>query len=434
MKEKSGKISVSIISLGCSKNTVDSEVLLKQLDAAGFTLLSEENAYNASAIIINTCGFINDAKQESIDTILEFVEEKKKGKVKKVIVMGCLSQRYKDELLNAIPGIDGCFGVNSFQEIMQQFKFDLRNDLLNQRILTTPSHYAYLKIAEGCDRTCSFCAIPSIRGKHVSRTMSSLVEEAEFLADKGVKELILVAQDLTYYGIDIYKKQKLADLLSKLTKIEKVKWIRLHYAYPKGFPMDVLDVIVQHENVCKYLDIPFQHINDELLKSMKRGNNSKQTYALIENIRKKVPGIAIRTSLIVGYPGETKKQFKELCDFVKEMQFDRLGVFTYSHEENTPAFQLKDTVSQKEKEERMLHLMQIQENISFKLNNKKIGKTLKVFIDREEEGVFVGRTEFDSPEIDNEVLIEKTEKQIKRGNFYSVKIKSADSFDLFGTL
>jgi len=434
MKEKPGKISVSIISLGCSKNTVDSEVLLRQLDAAGFTLLPEEKAFDASAIIINTCGFINDAKQESIDTILECVEEKKKGIVKKVFVMGCLSQRYKDELIKAIPDIDGCFGVNSFQEIMQQFKLDLRKDLLNQRILMTPPHYAYLKIAEGCDRTCSFCAIPSIRGKHVSRTMSSLVEEAEFLADKGVKELILLAQDLTYYGIDIYKKQKLADLLSKLSKIDKIKWIRLHYAYPKGFPMDVLDVMVQHENVCKYLDIPFQHINDELLKSMRRGNNYKQTYALIENIRNKVPGIALRTSLIVGYPGETKKQFDELCDFVKEIQFDRLGVFTYSHEENTPAFRLKETVSQKEKEERLLHLMQIQENISFKLNSNKIGRTLKVLVDKEEEGIFVGRTEFDSPEIDNEVLIENTGTQIQIGEFYCVKIKSADSFDLFGIL
>lgn len=420
---------IHIVTLGCSKNLVDSEALMRQLEAGGY-MVHHDSEVTDGTVIINTCGFINDAKEESVNTILSFAEARKTGKIEKLLVMGCLAQRYKKELEAEIHEVDGFFGVADLEKILLSIGTDLKKDLIGERVLTTPSHYAYLKISEGCDRTCSFCAIPLIRGKHVSRTIESLVKEAENLAKKGVKELILIAQDLTYYGLDIYQKRMLANLLSKVEKVEGIEWIRLHYAYPAGFPEEVLDLMAGSSKICKYLDIPVQHISDAMLKSMRRGHNAQQTRELLRKMREKVPGIVLRTSLIIGYPGETKKDFEELKLFIREFQFERLGVFTYSHEENTHAFDLKDNVSASVKKARAAELMEIQEQISLELNHQRIGKILKTIIDRKEGEFWVGRSCYDSPEVDNEILIPGSFPLVK-GNFYNVWITSAEAFDLF---
>lgn len=434
MKTKKNQIKINVITLGCSKNLVDSEVLLRQLNYGHFTVTHDSDQFDHDIVIINTCGFINDAKQESIDTILNVVAAKKKGLVKKVIVSGCLSARYFEQLKKEIPGVDAYFGVNDFKGLLNLIGADFRKELLGERSLTTPSHYAYLKIAEGCDRKCSFCAIPLIRGKHISKTVEELVKEAIFLRDQGVKELILIAQDLTYYGVDIYKKRNLAFLLEQLSQIKGIEWIRLQYAYPAAFPDDVLETIRDHNNICNYLDIPFQHINSRILKSMERGIVRNNTLKLIEKIRKTIPGIALRTSLIVGYPGETEKEFNELLKFISDVKFDRLGVFTYSHEESTAAFLLKDNVSQKIKQQRAEELMNMQQDISFQKNIGLVGKELKVIIDRREGEYFIGRTEFDSPEVDNEVLIKSSIKGNIIGQFRNVKITDAEAYDLYADI
>jgi ribosomal protein S12 methylthiotransferase len=434
LKTKKTPVKINVITLGCSKNLVDSEVLLRQLNYGQFKVTHDSDQFNHDIVIINTCGFINDAKQESIDTILNVVAAKKQGLVKKVIVSGCLSARYFDQLKKEIPEVDAYFGVNDFKGILSLIGSDFRHELLGERNITTPSHYAYLKIAEGCDRKCSFCAIPLIRGKHISKTVEELVKEATFLRDQGVKELILIAQDLTYYGVDIYKKRNLAFLLEKLSQLEGIEWIRLQYAYPAAFPDDILEAIRDHKNICKYLDIPFQHINSKILKSMERGIDKSNTLKLIEKIRNTIPGIALRTSLIVGYPGETEKEFKELLHFVSDVKFDRLGVFTYSHEESTAAFLLNDDVSQKVKQQRAEELMSIQQEISFQKNSSLIGKELKVIIDRKEGEYFIGRTEFDSPEVDNEVLIKSSIKANIIGQFRNVRVTDAEAHDLYAEL
>ena len=427
------KKKINIITLGCSKNLVDSEVLMGQLKANNVSVTHQSDE-KANIIIINTCGFIEDAKQESIDTIFQFVEAKKNGIIEKVFVMGCLSERYKSTLKNEIPEVDGFFGVNELPEIIDAIGAKYNKGQIENRIITTPSHYAYLKISEGCDRKCSFCAIPLIRGKHISKPIEVIVSEAKSLVSKGVKELILIAQDLTYYGVDIYKKQKLAQLIIELEKIQGVEWIRLHYTYPASFPDDVLDVISKSTKVCSYIDIPLQHISDNILKSMKRGITADGTRKLIDKIRRKIPKIAIRTTMMVGYPGETDKDFSELIDFIQKYKFERLGVFTYSAEEDTFADILNDDVPKLLKKQRADKIMEIQEKISFELNNQKVGKTFKVLIDREEGNYYIGRTEFDSPEVDNEVLVEKDDIEIIPGNFYFVKIIKADYFDLYGQI
>ena len=425
---------INIITLGCYKNLVDSEGLLGQLKAHGFEVLHESNENNYDTVIINTCGFIGDAKEESIQTILQFAKAKKQGLIKKIFVVGCLTERYKEELKKEIPEADYFLGINKTEEILKILKSKDHSLLTGERIITTPSHYAYLKIADGCNNKCSFCAIPIIRGKHISRSIEDIVKEANYLADKGVKEIILIAQDLTYYGIDNYKKRSITRLVEELLKIKKIEWIRLQYAYPTDFPMDLLDVMKQSTHICKYLDISFQHVSDRILKSMKRRFTQKESYDFIEKIRDKIPSIALRTSLIVGYPGETEKEFNELISFIKTIRFDRLGVFKYSHEEGTEAFSLKDNISEKKKQERMDELMKIQQSISGELNSLKINKTLKTIIDRKEGEYYVGRTEFDSPEVDNEVLIKTNEQKIIIGNVYKVKIESADDFDLYGKI
>ena len=424
---------IKVVTLGCSKNTVDSEVLLGKIKANDQTIIPDFSEALADTVIINTCGFINDAKQESIDTILNYVEAKKNGKLKEVIVMGCLSQRYKDTLLKEIPEIDAIFGVNEQTNILKTLGIDYKSELVGERLLTTSSHFAYMKISEGCDRRCSFCAIPLIRGKHISRTQEEVIKEAKTLTNKGVKELILIAQDLTYYGLDIYKKRKLPELVSKLTEVEGLDWIRLHYTYPTGFPLDLLEVIANNEKVCNYIDIPVQHISNSILASMKRNITSTQTYNLLDKIRDKLPDAAIRTTLIAGYPGESEKDFRELKDFIRTFRFDRLGIFTYSHEEDTPAFNLKNNIPEEVKQQRAAEIMEIQEKISLEKNRDKIGKIYKVIIDRNEGDYYVGRTQYDSPEVDNEVLIPTSaDKTVKVGEFYQVHITDAESFDLFG--
>ena len=429
------KNKVNVITLGCSKNTFDSEVLMAQLKANKFDVEHESMSDDAEIVIINTCGFIDNAKQESIDTILRYAQAKNDGEVDKVYVTGCLSERYREDLENEIPEVDAFFGTRELPRLLKTLKADYKQELVGERLLTTPSHYAYFKIAEGCDRPCSFCAIPLMRGKHVSTPIEDLVASAKSLAAKGVKELILIAQDLTYYGLDIYKKRALADLVSQLSDIEGIEWIRLHYAFPSGFPMDVLDVMNEKSNVNFYLDIPLQHGSTKILESMRRGITREKTEALVEEIRAKVPNIAIRTTLIVGYPGETKAEFQEMYDFVEKMRFDRLGVFTYSHEENTHAYSLKDDVSEKTKKDRADKIMELQSGISYELNQEKIGKTFKVLFDRVEGDYFIGRTEFDSPEVDNEVLVKKEgDVFVRIGDFANVEITSADHYDLYGTL
>ncbi len=425
---------INIITLGCSKNLVDSENLATQINDKNIEFTFDEFTFDADTVVINTCGFIADAKEESINTILEFAKAKTEGKIDNLYVMGCLSERYKDELSKDIPEVDKYFGVNDMKEIVEQLKVDYKKELFGERVISTPSHFAYLKISEGCDRTCAFCAIPLIRGKHVSVPMDLLISQAKNLAKNGVKELILIAQDLSYYGLDIYKKQKLPELVEKLSEIKGLEIIRLHYAYPANFPDDILRVMREKNNVAKYLDIPFQHISDSVLKRMKRRHDGKQTRDLIRKLRKEIPDIAIRTTLLVGFPGETEKDFEELKEFVKEMRFDRLGVFTYSEEENTyGGDNYEDDVPEEVKQARADEIMEIQQQISFEINQEKVGKTLNVIIDKETEDYFVGRTEFDSPEVDNEVLIPK-KKELLIGNIYNVKILSAEEFDLYGEL
>ena len=423
------KNKINVVTLGCSKNVYDSEVLMGQLLANNKEVVHEEEG---NIVVINTCGFIDNAKEQSVNTILEFVEKKQLGEVDKVFVTGCLSERYKPELLKEIPDVDQYFGTTELPALLTALEADYKHELLGERLTTTPKNYAYLKIAEGCDRPCSFCAIPLMRGKHRSTPIENLVKEAKNLAAKGVKELILIAQDLTYYGLDLYKKRNLAELLDHLVKVEGIEWIRLHYAFPTGFPLDVLEVMKREPKVCNYLDIPLQHINDDLLKSMRRGTNHKKTTDLLYKFREIVPEMAIRTTLIVGYPGETDEHFRELKNWVKEMRFERLGCFTYSHEENTHAYNLQDDVPQEIKQQRANEIMEIQSQISWELNQKKVGEIFKVVIDRKEGNYFVGRTEFDSPDVDNEVLIDATKIYLKTGEYYDIKITEAADFDLYG--
>ena len=423
------KDKVNIVTMGCAKNLVDSEVILTQLKGNNIQATHEVDE-GANVVIINTCGFIDSAKQESIDTILQYAEAKENGLIDKLYVTGCLSQRYKDDLIKEIPTVDAFFGTREVPALLSKFKADYKHELMGERIITTDSHYAYLKIAEGCDRPCSFCAIPLMRGKHVSRTLESLVEEATNLAAKGVKELLLIAQDSTYYGLDIYGKRELATLLTALSEVDGIEWIRLHYAFPAGFPEDVLEVMANNSRVCHYLDIPLQHGSSKMLKAMRRGTDREKTEALLKKIRKQVPGIAIRTTLIVGYPGETEEDFNEMLEFVKDSRFDRLGIFTYSHEENTHAYNYDDDVPDDVKQERANIVMALQEEISLALNQEKVGKELKVLVDRLEGGVYFARTEFDSPEVDNEVLIETADQHLRIGDFVTVKITGASEFDL----
>jgi ribosomal protein S12 methylthiotransferase len=424
---------IDIVTLGCSKNLVDSERLIKQFEVGGFSVAHDAEHPEGEIAIINTCGFIGDAKEESIETILNFAEAKKRGKLKKLYVMGCLSERYSQQLKEELPEVDGIYGKFDWKQIVEDLGQTYRADIINERSLTTPGHYAYFKISEGCNRTCSYCAIPLITGKHKSRPMEELVDEAERLAANGVKELQMIAQDLSFYGLDNYKQMRLAELTHKIADVNGIDWVRLHYAYPAGFPYDVLKVMNAHPNVCNYLDIALQHISDPMLQTMRRHVTKADTYKLIERMRKEVPGIHLRTTLITGHPGETEQDFKEMLAFVKEMRFERLGVFPYSHEEDTHAYRnFKDDIPQEVKQERADAVMELQEQISWELNQEKVGKVMKVIIDRKEEDYYVGRTEFDSPEVDPEVLIPVESGDYKIGEFYQVEISDAESYDLFG--
>ncbi len=420
---------INVVTLGCSKNVYDSEVLMGQLKASGKDVVHEQEG---NVVLINTCGFINNAKEESVNTILEYMQKKEDGDVDKVFVTGCLSERYKPDLEKEIPNVDQYFGTTELPGLLKALGADYKHELIGERLTTTPKNYAYLKIAEGCDRPCSFCAIPLMRGKHKSTPIEEIVIEAEKLAANGVKELILIAQDLTYYGLDLYKKRNLAELLEHLVKVEGIEWIRLHYAFPTGFPMDVLDVMNREPKVCNYLDIPLQHISDSILKSMRRGTTKEKTTKLLKEFRAKVPEMTIRTTLIVGYPGETQEDFETLRDWVKEMRFERLGCFTYSHEENTHAYNLVDDVPEDVKIQRANEIMEIQSQISWELNQAKIEQEFRVVIDRKEGNYFVGRTEYDSPDVDNEVLINAKETYLKTGEFATVKVINAEDFDLYG--
>jgi ribosomal protein S12 methylthiotransferase len=423
---------IHVVTLGCSKNTVDSEKLMHQLSAN--SLIVEHNAIQSDArtVIINTCGFINDAKQESIDVIVDFIKAKKRGIIDNLFVIGCLSERYVNYLRKEMPEVDRYFGVNNLKEIIESLGYNYKVNLLGERLLTTPSHYAYLKIAEGCNRKCAFCSIPSIRGPYKSIPVDEIVREAKSLTVKGVKELMIIAQDISYYGIDIYEARLLAYLIEKLSEIDGIEWIRLHYAYPSGFPMDLLKLMRYNQKVCKYLDIPFQHISDNMLKIMRRGLNKKATIKLINTIRDQIPGITLRTTLLTGHPGETEVDYKELVDFVETSRFERLGIFTYSHEEGTYAEKkYSDTISNKLKMYRANNIMQIQQRISTELNERKIGNIYKTIIDKKEGDYYIGRTEFDSPEVDNEVLI-KSNKKLNSGQFYNIRINDTNEFDLIG--
>ncbi|OCX54663.1 ribosomal protein S12 methylthiotransferase RimO [Mucilaginibacter sp. PPCGB 2223] len=426
---------VNVVTLGCSKNIYDSEVLMGQLKGNQFDVVHESgNLRSDDIIVINTCGFIDNAKQESIDTILQYSELKEQGKVGKVIVTGCLSERYKPELEAEITNVDNYFGTNDLQNLLHSVGADYKHELIGERLLTTPSHFAYFKIAEGCNRPCSFCAIPLMRGKHVSTPMDELVNNARSLAKNGTKELILIAQDLTYYGLDLYGKRNLDELLRRLSDVEGIEWIRLQYAYPSGFPMEILDVMNERSNICNYLDMPLQHISDNMLKSMRRGITKQKTIDLVNAIRDKVPSMALRTTLITGYPGETEQDFEEMLQWVEDTRFDRLGCFTYSHEEKTHAHQLEDDVPEAIKQERSDAIMEVQQGISFEKNQERIGETYKVLIDKKEGAYFVGRTEFDSPEVDNEVLIDASKHYATAGTFVNVKIDTAEDFDLYGQI
>ena len=425
---------INVITLGCSKNIYDSEVLMGQLKANDMNVEHESDKDDANVVVINTCGFIDNAKEESINTIIEQAERKSDGKIDKLFVTGCLSERYKSDLEKEIPNVDEYFGTTDLPKLLQALGADYKHELIGERLTTTPKHYAFLKIAEGCDRPCSFCAIPLMRGKHKSKAIEDLVTEATKLAKDGVKELILIAQDLTYYGLDLYKSRRLADLLRALSEVEGIEWIRLHYAFPTGFPEDVLEVIRTNHKVCNYIDIPLQHISDSVLKSMRRGTTHEKTDALLRKFRQEVPGIAIRTSLIVGYPGETEEDFQELKQWVNDTAFDRLGVFTYSHEENTHAHLLEDDVPEEVKHQRAEEIMELQSDISYGLNQEKVGQTFKVLFDRKEGEYFIGRTEFDSPDVDNEVLVKATDSYVRMGDFAQVKITHADHYDLYGVI
>mgnify|MGYP006075900885 FL=1 len=426
---------VNVVTLGCAKNMYDSEQLMTQLKANDFDVEHESKQDDFGIVVINTCGFIESAKQESIDMIIRFADAKKQGAVEKVYVTGCLSQRYADELADGIPEVDAWFGTRDLPRLLKTLRADYKKELVGERLLTTPSHYAYLKIAEGCDRPCAFCAIPLMRGKHVSTPIEDLVKAAEGLASQGVRELILIAQDLTYYGLDIYKKRRLAELVEALTKVDGIDWIRLHYAFPSGFPMDVLDVMAKSDKVCNYLDMPLQHASDSILKSMRRGITQKKTEKLLADIRSTVPGIAIRTTLIVGFPGETEEDHANLLDWIERMKFERLGCFTYSHEENTHAYSLEDDVPEEVKKRRVDEVMELQAGISEELNLRYLGREFKVLIDRCESGFWLGRTEFDSPDVDNEVRIPVSDDlHLRIGDFVQVKVTGATSFDLDGEI
>jgi ribosomal protein S12 methylthiotransferase len=425
---------INVITLGCSKNLVDSENLITQLRANEYDVVHDSNEEDANIVIVNTCGFIDVAKQESIDTILAYAQSKSEGEIDKLYVTGCLSQRYKDDLALEIPEVDAWFGTLELPGLLAKLKADYKHELIGERILTTPQHYAYLKISEGCNRTCSFCAIPLMRGNHVSKPIEQIVLEAKNFARMGVKELMLIAQELTYYGLDLYKKRELPSLLDALCEIEGIEWIRLHYAYPSKFPTEIFDVMARQPKVCNYLDLPLQHASNSVLERMRRQITQEETRALIQLAREKVPGIAIRTTMLVGFPGETEAAFEELCNFVEDMQFERLGVFQYSHEEDTIAYQMEDDVAPEVKEARANRLMEIQQNISFQKNQEKIGKRLKVLFDRKENGYFVGRSEADSPEVDNEVLVEAKDRFVRIGDFAWVTITDATEYDLYGIL
>ena len=433
MKTKGNqKTKVNIVTLGCSKNLVDSENIFTQLKANQIDVTHESKKNDANVVIVNTCGFIDNAKQESIDTILRYVDAKEEGLVDKLYVTGCLSHRYKDDLEKEIPQVDAFFGTNELPSLLKKFKADYKHELLGERQTTTPKHYAFLKIAEGCDRPCSFCAIPVMRGKHVSRPADELVKEAANLAKNGTKELVLIAQDLTFYGLDLTGKRDLAELLRKLSDVNGIDWIRLQYAYPSQFPLDILDVMNERSNICKYLDMPLQHGTTEMLKLMRRGITQERTEELLYTIREKVSGIALRTTLITGHPGETEEEYEKLYRFVEKQRFDRLGVFTYSHEDQTHAYTMEDSVPAEVKQERADNIMSLQEGISQELNQKKIGNTYKVLFDRKEGGFFVGRTEHDSPEVDNEVLVDAKTNYVRVGDFADIKIHDATEFDLYG--
>ncbi|MEC8248466.1 MAG: 30S ribosomal protein S12 methylthiotransferase RimO [Bacteroidota bacterium] len=429
MRTKSRKTNkINVVTLGCSKNVYDSEVLMGQLKANGKAVDHQEDG---NIVVINTCGFIDNAKEESVNTILDFVQKKEAGEVDKVFVTGCLSERYKPDLIKEIPDVDQYFGTTELPQLLEALGANYKHELIGERLTTTPKNYAYLKIAEGCDRPCSFCAIPLMRGKHRSTPIEGLVTEAKKLAANGVKELILIAQDLTYYGLDLYKKRSLAELLRALVKIEGIQWIRLHYAFPTGFPMEVLDVMKEHPKICNYLDIPLQHISNKILKSMRRGTTKEKTTKLLQAFRNAIPQMAIRTTLIVGYPGETEADFQILKKWVEAMRFERLGCFTYSHEENTHAYKLVDDVPAEVKQARANEIMALQSQISWELNQAKIGQTMAVVIDRKEGQYFIGRSEFDSPDVDNEVLIDASKVYVKTGEYTTVRITDASDFDLY---
>lgn len=428
------KNKVNVVTLGCSKNIFDSEVLMGQLKANKFEVEHESTESDAGIVIINTCGFIDNAKQESIDTILQFVDAKEQGLVEKVMVTGCLSERYKDELQLEIPEVDAWFGTRDLPRLLKMLKADYKHELVGERILTTPHHYAYLKISEGCDRPCSFCAIPLMRGKHISTPIEDLVTQARNLAKAGTRELMIIAQDSTYYGLDLYGKRNLGELLQRLSDVDGIDWIRLHYAFPSGFPMDVLKVMRENPKVCNYLDMPLQHITDNMLKSMKRGTTKQKTIDLVSSIRDEVPGITLRTTLIAGYPGETEQDHEEMLEWIENTRFDRLGIFTYSHEENTGAYKLQDDVPAEDKQRRASAVMELQQGISFDINQAKVGQEFKVLFDRKEGDYFIGRTEGDSPEVDNEVLVSAKSDYVRIGDFAQVKIDKAEEFDLYGTV
>ena len=423
---------INVITLGCSKNTVDSEHLMAQLAVAGYKIVFDSDRTNAKVVVINTCGFIGDAKQESIETILTAVEAKRAGKIEKLFVIGCLSERYADELREEIPEVDDYFGVKDWADIAAALGAEHRKELESERILSTPDHYAYIKIAEGCNWLCGYCAIPLIRGKHISVPIEQIIEEAKKLAAQGVKELMVIAQDTTYYGIDLYGRRRLADVLTELCKIEGIEWIRLHYAYPAAFPEDVIEVMAREEKICKYLDIPFQHISDNMLSAMKRRHDKKEAMELIRRLRSRIPDIALRTTLLVGYPGETEADMAELEAFVREVKFDRLGVFPYSEEEGPyPALHLKDDVPEEEKERRAARIMQIQEEISLQNNLARVGRTMRCIVDGRQGDYYIARSEYDSPEVDQEILIPAEGKRLCRGRFYDVRITDAEDYDLY---
>ena len=425
------KNKINVVTLGCSKNLYDSEVLISQLKANNKNVVHEGDG---NIVVINTCGFIDNAKQQSIDTILEYSDKKNQGQIDKLYVTGCLSERYKDDLEKEIPDVDKYFGTTDLPHLLKHLRADYKSELIGERFLSTPKNYAYLKISEGCDRKCSFCAIPLMRGKHKSRSMEDIAQEAKKMASQGVKEIILIAQELTYYGLDLYKERSISKLLKKLCDLEGIEWVRLHYAYPSGFPNELIDTIKKEEKICNYLDIPLQHISDEILKSMRRGSTKLKTNNLITNLRKQIPEISIRTTLIVGYPGETKTHFKELCDWIKEMKFERLGCFKYSHEENTHAYNLIDDVTEDEKQRRLEKIMSIQKEISRELNQKKIGNEIRCLIDRFESGYYIARSEYDSPDVDNNILIKSDNIHLRIGEFYNVIIDDASDYDLFGSI